>query len=895
MPFRSAAQRRWMFAKHPEMAERWAKETPKGLKLPEKVGEAQEFAPGIPAGKLTLPLPKFDKPQKWQLVIQHHPAARAGDHLDLRLIPQNSQHALSWASKKELPLPGQKVSWFEQPTHTAEYSRTFQGEIAEGYGKTRPGQKVRKVLDVPIEVLQSDQNLLRFNVYYGTGPQEFLLTRQMGKTWLLMNVTKTKAGLKDLPFSKPKYREIKPGAVDLMDASQVMAAKLDGGHVMASLQGSQRPRIFSYREPKERPTGTIEHSQKLPTLYNLRVPKILGDTILRGEVYARTPDERRPVPANVVAGMLNASVWKSRELQEKHGPLRFAAFDVVKFRGKDMSGAGYREKLEALREVQRAVPQLEVPDMAFTPEEKKSLLEAIRTKRHPATTEGVILWHADLPHPPTKVKFKEEHDVHVREVFQAADKSGRPKAEAGGFAFSHEPGGPVVGRVGTGFTQAEKRRMWQNRGDYVGAVARVHAMSKYKSGALEKPSFQGWHPDKQEPGFWEKVSAAPTPDELKALGREAFRLLKKRPVSLPLMAVATPLAVYDVARGLPHGFHLRALQKELQGKGEGEQVGTRDYMAGRDPTVLVVTTKKEIAEAVDGELPAIAKWKRSLIKKSLEENVKGQNAAAFRGPKRDYIFASPKTSVDVLEHEYGHIQDFRLKGLKTDEKGQLKEDPYEPGFWGSLWKPKYMRTRYKAEEEAWRHAKESPTKEETKRRALGTYESPFHKERPSGLVAAAAAHRVLAGLGELEEAARRAAFQERLGRLSKFGSKPSEQFLSKEKRQALGRTDMFFRQEDPGKRWRQFDDDLARKSFAQAVVKDPRADEKLRRHADQMNRLKTGKPLATVVGGQQYYVVRKRGGGLACTCPDWRFRRSVASAGEQDCKHLRAFKAEKKG
>src|SRR3990172_7932975 len=361
------------------------------------------------------------------------------------------------------------------------------------------------------------------------------------------------------------------------------------------------------------------------------------------------------------------------------------------------------------------------------------------------------------------------------------------------------------------------------------------------------------------------------------------------------MAVATPLAVYDVARGLPHGFHLRALQKELQGKGEGEQVGTRDYMAGRDPTVLVVTTKKEIAEAVDGELPAIAKWKRSLIKKSLEENVKGQNAAAFRGPKRDYIFASPKTSVDVLEHEYGHIQDFRLKGLKTDEKGQLKEDPYEPGFWGSLWKPKYMRTRYKAEEEAWRHAKESPTKEETKRRALGTYESAFHKERPSGLVAAAAAHRVLAGLGELEEAARRAAFQERLGRLSKFGSKPSEQFLSKEKRQALGRTDMFFRQEDPGKRWRQFDDDLARKSFAQAVVKDPRADEKLRRHADQMNRLKTRKPPATGVGGPQDHVVRKRGGGLACTCPDWRFRRSVASAGEQDCKHLRAFKAEKKG
>ena len=34
MPFESAAQRRFMYARHPEMAKRWEKETPKG-KLPE--------------------------------------------------------------------------------------------------------------------------------------------------------------------------------------------------------------------------------------------------------------------------------------------------------------------------------------------------------------------------------------------------------------------------------------------------------------------------------------------------------------------------------------------------------------------------------------------------------------------------------------------------------------------------------------------------------------------------------------------------------------------------------------------------------------------------------------------------------------------------------------------
>ena len=36
MPFESKAQQRWMFSKKPEMAERWAKETPDVKKLPER-------------------------------------------------------------------------------------------------------------------------------------------------------------------------------------------------------------------------------------------------------------------------------------------------------------------------------------------------------------------------------------------------------------------------------------------------------------------------------------------------------------------------------------------------------------------------------------------------------------------------------------------------------------------------------------------------------------------------------------------------------------------------------------------------------------------------------------------------------------------------------------------
>lgn len=37
MPFKSQQQRKFMYAKHPEMAQQWEEHTPKGKKLPKKV------------------------------------------------------------------------------------------------------------------------------------------------------------------------------------------------------------------------------------------------------------------------------------------------------------------------------------------------------------------------------------------------------------------------------------------------------------------------------------------------------------------------------------------------------------------------------------------------------------------------------------------------------------------------------------------------------------------------------------------------------------------------------------------------------------------------------------------------------------------------------------------
>lgn len=131
----------------------------------------------------------------------------------------------------------------------------------------------------------------------------------------------------------------------------------------------------------------------------------------------------------------------------------------------------------------------------------------------------------------------------------------------------------------------------------------------------------------------------------------------------------------------------------------------------------------------------------------------------------------------------------------------------------------------------------------------------------------------------------------RLQNLSKLGELPG---ITKEKRQALTRANDHFRAEN--KDWDQFVEHAKRKSFVKAVDADPRADEKLVRHTDAMNRLQTGKKVGTAKsssGTKTYDIVRLRGStNLGCTCADWRYRQSV-STGDQDCKHVREFKMRK--
>ena len=460
---------------------------------------AQAFAPGIPKQKEVSRLPaiKPSTQNRWTLAVQDHEAARAGRHYDLRLVDPDAGKAHSWAiPKARLPEPGEKLLAIQTFTHTPQYALHF-GEkkpetIGQGYGKGR----VRMAVKEPTEIIESNNDKVRFNVYRGKNNEEFVLRRTKDDKWLLQNVTITKDKA-DVPQSKPKYKEVAPDAVDVTDNSQLMMAKVDGAHNTFKLDAGQPVRIFSHR-PTERDTGVIEHTHRFLPGQQHRVPKRLDGLVLRGELFAADPQTGQARAAVETGAVLNSGIWKSRDTQQ-HAPLRAVIFDVARRAGEEVENIPYKEKLQILKRVNKAMPFLELPPMAKSTRDKVDLLNRIRTGQEPITSEGVVLWPLGGG-APVKAKFRPDHDVYVREVFP---ETGKREGLAGGFRFSWTPKGKVVGHVGTGLDHALKRDMLENPSKYLGRVARVRALGVYpdktnakKPGALRAPSFQDWHLDK---------------------------------------------------------------------------------------------------------------------------------------------------------------------------------------------------------------------------------------------------------------------------------------------------------------------------------------------------------------------------------------------------------------
>lgn len=465
--------------------------------------EADFFAPGIKNRRDLGDISRFIPESVHTLVVQKHEAERAGEHYDLRI--GGTDGLLSWAlPSAKLPDPGEKVLAVRQPVHEYSY-KDFEGKIEKGYGKGN----VVKVLESQVLVFDSDPDYPKFifTVLDQRYPQRYLLLKPRSSSfkdtdWILANITpSTPVGIEkvSLPLlSESDFHELVKN--DENEGKFYFQPKLDGALCFVQIDDNGRIELYGPRISKV--TGRpIVYTEKV-TGRRLKfdtLPNKHRNSILLAELVGikTNPDGTKEVIApQELSAILNSSLTRALQtLKEMNVELKAFVFDVAKHAGQflDFNRVGYTTRRKIIADI---LNQLNSSKFDVVPDYSKlydaiKLWNDIKSGVHPLTKEGIVIYK-ELGIP-KKVKTFKEADVYIRKIETGSGKYQNDYAAT--IYYSREPNGPIVGSVGSGFTDAFRRFLYQNKDDLVGRVIRISYLDEYPTGAFRAPVFIALHED----------------------------------------------------------------------------------------------------------------------------------------------------------------------------------------------------------------------------------------------------------------------------------------------------------------------------------------------------------------------------------------------------------------
>jgi hypothetical protein len=419
-------------------------------------------------------------------VVQRHEADRAGPHYDVRFGTKDVG-LLSWATKKELPKPGERIALFQQPVHDYDY-KDFTGVIEKGYGKG----SVKLHESGQLLVTKVNDDAIHLTTAHTRYPERlvFIKPKDGSKQWLLVNSTPSEP----LTFEKEHFVSVKPEngleVLQSLPRGSVVQPKVDGASVLVQLHKDKLD-VFSWRVSKE--TGRpIVHTERIFHGHaGLDVPKEYVGSVLWAELYG--VKDGRVIPPQALGGLLNSGVAKSIAEQKANDiQLKHMLFGVKSIKGKTTETMPLEERQKFLEAIAKHLPanKFELAEEARTPAAAVKLYKQIQSGKHPLTVEGVVI-HS--PHrKPVKIKLVEEKDVYITGTFPG---EGKFKNSIGGFTYGLSPDGKTVGRVGTGFSDAFRKEVAQTPENYIGRTAKIRAQSQLPSGAYRVPALVAVHED----------------------------------------------------------------------------------------------------------------------------------------------------------------------------------------------------------------------------------------------------------------------------------------------------------------------------------------------------------------------------------------------------------------
>jgi ATP-dependent DNA ligase len=241
-------------------------------------------------------------------------------------------------------------------------------------------------------------------------------------------------------------------------------------------------------------------------------------TVLRGELHHDDGAAR-------VGGIVNALPEKSIRIQQERGPVEFYAWDIAKFKGRDVSQMPYGQRRELYEGVIAEIHLFNrhlhvVPAMP----EGGDPVQFYRTITHDSRglpfSEGVVVKYRDVVDEWFKVKANDTLDVKVTRCIEGTGKF----AGSLGAMVVEGPTG-VESEIGSfQLTNEQRRWIWDHRDVLTGQVAEVRAMTVHKSGAIRAGVFVRFHPSKSEQAlilYSESLVGSTNPNESRPM---VFRL-----------------------------------------------------------------------------------------------------------------------------------------------------------------------------------------------------------------------------------------------------------------------------------------------------------------------------------------------------------------------------------
>lgn len=261
----------------------------------------------------------------------------------------------------------------------------------------------------------------------------------------------------------------------MLDQGATAYPKIDGAAALAVLL---RKGIDVYGVNKDKYGQPIKYTNHIGGLRDISIPKDLVGKTLRVEVSGRQGN--KPIKANTLAGLLNASLQKNIETRKQRNiQLYLTALALSK--GKDIYDKAAVNDIVSRLNSEKLVglPQI------TTRQQLAKHIALMRKGKHPLTQQGVIVQQQGKR--PVKAKLQNDYDVQIKDIFPAETKD---QPRAGGFTYTLPGQKEQLGRVGTGFTHQQLREMLRNPEFYKGKLAKITAMSQYPSGAFRAPVFK---------------------------------------------------------------------------------------------------------------------------------------------------------------------------------------------------------------------------------------------------------------------------------------------------------------------------------------------------------------------------------------------------------------------